>query len=42
MLVCHQDDICENSIGSVYDGGYCGQSESRFCAAVKGVLSAFL
>ena len=29
MLVCHQcGDVCENSVGSVYVGGYSGLSES--------------
>ena len=28
VFVCHQNDVCENSIGSVYVGGYCGLSES--------------
>ena len=28
MLVCHQYDVCENSVGSVYIGGYGGLSES--------------
>ena len=31
MLVCHQYDVCENSVGSVYIGGYGGLSESRLC-----------
>ena len=34
VLVCHQYDISENSVGSVYAGGYGGLSESRlyvFC-----------
>ena len=31
MFVCHQDDICENSIDSVYVGGYCGLSENGLC-----------
>ena len=26
--MCNQDDVCENYIGSVYVGGYCGLSES--------------
>ena len=30
-LVCHQYDVCENSVGSVYIGGYGGLSESRLC-----------
>ena len=29
VLVCHQYDVCENSVGSVYIGGYGGLSE--FC-----------
>ena len=29
LLVCHQYDVCENSVGSVYVGGYGGLSESR-------------
>ena len=28
MLVCHHNDVCENSIGGVYVGGYDGLSES--------------
>ena len=28
VLVCHQYDVCENSVGSVYVGEYCGLSES--------------
>ena len=28
MLVCHQYDVCENAVGSVYIGGYGGLSES--------------
>ena len=28
MLVCHQYDVCENSVGSVYIDGYGGLSES--------------
>ena len=27
VLVCHQYDDCENSVGSVYVGGYSGLSE---------------
>ena len=34
VFVSHQDDVCENYIGSVYVGGYCGLSES-----VLGVFS---
>ena len=31
VLVCHQYDICENYVGSVYVGGYGGLSESGLC-----------
>ena len=31
VLVCHQCDVCENSVGSVYIGGYGGLSESGLC-----------
>ena len=31
VLVCHQYDVCENSIGSVYIGGYGDLSESGHC-----------
>ena len=31
LLVCHQYDVCENSVGSVYVGGYGGLSESGLC-----------
>ena len=31
VLVCHQYYVCKNYIGSVYDGGYGGLSESRLC-----------
>ena len=31
MIVCHQYDICKNSVGSVYVGGYSGLSESGLC-----------
>ena len=30
VLVCHQYDVCENSVGSMYVGGYCGLSKSVF------------
>ena len=30
MFICHQDYVCENSICSVYVGGYCGLSERGF------------
>ena len=28
VLVCHQYDVYENAVGSVYVGGYSGLSES--------------
>ena len=31
VLVCHQYDVCENSVGSVYIGGYDGLRESGLC-----------
>ena len=31
VLVCHQYDVCKNSVGSVYVGGYGGLSESGLC-----------
>ena len=31
MHVCHQYDVCEKSIGSVYAGGYDSLNESRIC-----------
>ena len=31
MLVCHQYDVCENYVGSVYIGGHGGLSESGLC-----------
>ena len=31
VLGCHQYVVCENSVGSVYIGGYGGLNESRLC-----------
>ena len=31
MLVCHQYDVCENSVGSEYISGYGGLGESGLC-----------
>ena len=43
VLVYHQYDVCENSVGSVYIGGYGGLSESGLCVFRKFcVQSAFL
>ena len=28
VLVCHQHDVCENYVGSVYIAGYGGMSKS--------------
>ena len=35
VLVCHQYDVCENFVGSVYVGGYGGLSESGLCVFCK-------
>ena len=35
VLVCHQNNVCDDSIGSVYVGGYCGLSESNLCVFCK-------
>ena len=35
VFVCHQYDVCEYYIGSVYVGGYSGMSESELCAFGK-------
>ena len=29
VFVCHQNNVCENYIGSVYVGGYSGLSKSK-------------
>ena len=42
LIICHQDDVCENYIGSVYVGGYCGLSESGLRVFGKLCQSAFL
>ena len=31
VLVCHQYDVCKNSVGSVYLGGYGGLNEIGLC-----------
>ena len=31
VLVCHQYDVYDTSVGSVYIGGYGGLSESGLC-----------
>ena len=31
VLVCHKYDVCGNSDGSVYIGGYVGLSKSGLC-----------
>ena len=31
VLVCHQYDVCKNSVGRVYAGGYGGLSEFGLC-----------
>ena len=35
VLVYHQYDVCENSVGSVYVGGYGGLIESGHCDLCK-------
>ena len=35
VFVCHQNDVCEHSIGSVYVGGYCGLRKIYFCVFGK-------
>ena len=43
MIVCHQNDVCENYIGNDYVGGYCGPIESGLCVFVSNcVKSDFL
>ena len=42
VLVCHQYDVCENSVGSVYVDGYDGLSESGLCGFCKLCLVGFL
>ena len=42
MFVCHQIDACENSIGSVHVGGYCGLNESGLYVFGNCVKSALL
>ena len=42
LFVCHQYDVCENSVGSVYVGGYGGLSESGLCVFCKLCLVCFL
>ena len=34
VVVCHHNDVCEDSIGSVYVG-YCGLSGSELCVFGK-------
>ena len=42
LLLHHNDDICENYIGSVYGGGYCGLSKSGPCVFGKLYPASFL
>ena len=35
MFVYPPNDVCENYIGSVYVGGYCGLSEIGLCVFCK-------
>ena len=36
LRVCHQYDVCENSVGSVYVGGYDGLCPVCFLVVGKG------
>ena len=42
MFICHQDHVCDNSIGSVYVGGYGDLSESVLCVFRGMCLVGFL
>ena len=42
LLVCHQYDVCENSVGSVYVSGHDGLSESGLCVFCKWCTVCFL
>ena len=42
VLVCHQYDVCENFVGSVYISGYGGLSESGLCVFRELCLISFL
>ena len=42
VLVCHQYDVCENYVGSVYIGGHGGLSESGLCVLRKLCPVSFL
>ena len=42
VLVCHQYDVCENYVGSLYIGGYGGLSKSGFCVFRKLCPVSFL
>ena len=35
VFACHQNDVCDNTIGSVYVGGYCGLNGSELCVFGK-------
>ena len=42
VRVCHQDDVCENSVGSLFVGGYCGPlwSSEYECQRVECVFTS--
>ena len=42
VLVCHQYDVCEKYVGSVYVGGYCGVSKIGLCVFRKLCPVSFL
>ena len=35
VFVCHQNDVCEDYIGSVYVGGFCSLCKSEPCVFGK-------
>ena len=42
VFVCHQNDVYDNYVGSVYVGGYGGLSESELCVFRKWCPVGFL
>ena len=42
MFVCHQYDVCNNYVGSMYVGGYGGLNESGRCVFRELCLVSFL
>ena len=42
VLVCHQYDVCGNSVGRVYIGEYGGLSEGGLCVVREFCRNSFL